>query len=73
MLLYQYAAADAWPLSGVPDYAAFDSNMVRGEPTREYRQLTHTAVRIPSPPPPRVGSIFELQTQLKETVFADRK
>ncbi len=73
LLLYQYAAADAWPLSGVPDYAAFDSKMVRGEPTREYRQLAHTAVRIPSPNPPRVGSIFELQTQLKETVFASRK
>jgi ectoine hydroxylase-related dioxygenase (phytanoyl-CoA dioxygenase family) len=73
LLLYQYAAADAWPLSGVPDYAAFDSKMVRGEPTREFRQLAHTAVRIPSPNPPRVGSIFELQTQLKETVFASRK
>ena len=73
LLLYQYAAADAWPLSGTPDYAAFDGMMVRGEPTREYRQLPHTAVRIPSPQPPRVGSIFELQTQLKETVFADRK
>jgi hypothetical protein len=47
--------------------------MVRGEPTREFRQLAHTAVRIPSPNPPRVGSIFELQTQLKETVFASRK
>ena len=30
LLLYQYAAADAWPLSGTPDYATFDGMMVRG-------------------------------------------
>jgi len=32
--------------------------------------MTAMHVRIPRPQPARVGSIFEIQTQLKETDFA---
>ena len=31
LLLYTYAAADAWPLSGVSDQADFDAKMLRGK------------------------------------------
>lgn len=71
LLLYQYAAVDAWPLSGVPDLDAFNGSILRGEPTFEYR-MTPSNARIPRPQPPRTGSIFEIQTQLKEPVFAGR-
>ena len=37
LLLYTYAAAGAWPLSGVPDPKAFDAQMVRGRPALEPR------------------------------------
>lgn len=71
LLLYQYAAVDAWPLAGVPDLDAFNNNILRGQPTLDYR-LTAMNARIPRPQPARVGSIFEIQTQLKEVVFAGR-
>jgi phytanoyl-CoA hydroxylase len=71
LLLYQYAAVDAWPLSGAPDLDAFNAHILRGEPTVAYR-LTAMVARIPRPQPARVGSIFEIQTQLKESVFAGR-
>lgn len=69
LLLYQYAAVDAWPLSGVPDLDAFNQHILRGQPTVEFR-LVNLRARIPRPQPARVGSIFEIQTQLKEPVFA---
>ena len=83
LLLYQYAAVDAWPLmpgrvsmpvkDGMADLEEFNSRIVRGEPTRTYRQTAHT-IRVNAPGPPTgAGSIFELQTQLKETVFTTRK
>ena len=72
LLLYEFAAADAWPLSGVPDLAAFDSRIVAGEPTIVPR-LTDVPVRMPLPPAPRQGSIYENQTTAKSRYFADRK
>jgi ectoine hydroxylase-related dioxygenase (phytanoyl-CoA dioxygenase family) len=71
LLLYQFAAVDAWPLSGVPGLDSFNRNVLRGEPTFAYR-MTAMNVRIPRPQPDRVGSIFEIPSQLKETVFAGR-
>ncbi|MGF6228340.1 phytanoyl-CoA hydroxylase [Inquilinus ginsengisoli] len=72
LLLYEFAAADAWPLSGVPDLAAFDSRLVAGEPTITPR-LADVPVRMPLPPAPRQGSIYENQTTAKSRYFADRK
>jgi len=72
LLLYEFAASDAWPLSGVPDLAAFDSRIVAGEPTIAPR-LADVPVRMPLPPAPHQGSIYENQTTAKSRYFADRK
>lgn len=72
LLLYEFAAADAWPLMGVPDLAEFDSRIVAGEPTIAPR-LADVPVRMPLPPAPRQGSIYENQTTAKSRYFADRK
>jgi hypothetical protein len=37
LLLYEYAATDAWPLMGVKDLAEFDARLVAGPPTLEPR------------------------------------
>ena len=68
LLLYEYAAADAWPLSGVADLAAFDARLVSGKPTIAPR-LTHVPVRMPLPPAPHQGSIYENQASAKNRYF----
>jgi len=71
LLLLQMTAIDAWPLSGVPDFAAWNELILRGEPTSEFR-MERMAVKMPQPQPERRGSIYEIQTQLREDreVFA---
>jgi phytanoyl-CoA hydroxylase len=68
LLLYEFAAADAWPLMGVPDLAAFDARLVTGAPTIEPR-LAAVPVRLPLPPAPHQGSIYENQTSAKRRYF----
>lgn len=60
LLLYEVAAADAWPLMGVKDLDEFNSRMIQGEPTIEPR-LAPVPVRMPLPPALRQGSIYENQ------------
>jgi len=74
LLLFQFTAVDAWPLSGVSDVADFDAKIVRGKPVTEYR-LTSMHVRVPLPKGERQGSIYEIQTMMKEKakVFAESK
>jgi phytanoyl-CoA hydroxylase len=60
LLLYEYAAADAWPLLGVRDLAEFDVRLVAGEPSIEPR-LAPAPVRLPLPPAIHQGSIYENQ------------
>ena len=60
LLLYEVAAADAWPLMGVRDLGEFDSRMIVGEPTIAPR-VTPVPVRMPLPPALRQGSIYENQ------------
>jgi phytanoyl-CoA hydroxylase len=60
LLLYEYAAADAWPLMGVRDLADFDARLVAGAPSIEPR-LAHAPVRMPLPPALHQGSIYENQ------------
>ncbi len=62
MLLYQYAAADAWPLSGLGRRSLedFDSWLVMGQGTTQPR-LTDVPVRMPLPPARNQGSIYENQ------------
>jgi ectoine hydroxylase-related dioxygenase (phytanoyl-CoA dioxygenase family) len=68
LLLFQYCAGDAWPLSGVPNWDAFNRLLLRGEPTFEPR-LERIQLRVPLPHGERVGSIYEIQTLLEKPVF----
>ena len=68
LLLYEYAAADAWPLLGVSDLADFDARLVAGEPTIEPR-VSPVPVRLPLPPARHQGSIYENQTAANRRFF----
>ncbi len=68
LLLYEYAAADAWPLSGVPDYDEFNSRLITGKPSNAPR-LAEVPVRMPLPKPLRVGSVYEIQATMKQRFF----
>jgi len=69
LLLFQFRAADAWPLLGFPGgIAAYDALMVAGEP-REPR-LAPAPVRMPLPPATLQGSLYENQKGMKTRFFA---
>lgn len=68
LLLIMYAAADAWPLKGVPDLATFNEDLVSGTPGITPR-LADVPVRMPLPPPPMDGSIYERQSLLENRYF----
>ena len=72
LLLYEYAAADAWPLLGVKDFADFNARLVAGAPTTAPR-LADVPVRMPLPPALRQGSIYESQTSTRNRYFAVRE
>jgi ectoine hydroxylase-related dioxygenase (phytanoyl-CoA dioxygenase family) len=72
LLLYEFAAADAWPLVGVPDLAAFDGRIVAGEKTIEPR-LAPAPVRMPLPPARNQGSIYENQTASRRRFFETKE
>jgi len=64
LLLFQYCAADAWPLSGIGSWDAFNDNLLRGEPTNVPR-MADLPVRMPHPEAERAGSIYENQSVLE--------
>ncbi len=68
LLLYGIAAADAWPLLGVPDLDEFDSQLLSGKPTLEPR-MTSVPVRLPLPPAAHQGSIYENQAGATRSYF----
>jgi ectoine hydroxylase-related dioxygenase (phytanoyl-CoA dioxygenase family) len=69
-LLYQYRAADAWPLLGFKDgIAKFDSLLLAGEPSLAPR-LAPVPVRLPLPPADNQGSIYENQRTTGRRFFA---
>ena len=68
LLLYEFAAADAWPLLGVADTVEFDSRLLTGIPCITPR-LSAVPVRMPLPPAPRGGSIYENQMTAKTRYF----
>lgn len=68
LLLFQYCAVDAWPLTGAGEWDAFNRAILRGEPTNQPR-VTAVPVRMPLPPAERGGSIYENQTVLEKPVF----
>jgi ectoine hydroxylase-related dioxygenase (phytanoyl-CoA dioxygenase family) len=70
LLLFQFRAADAWPLLGFPGgIEAYDALMVAGSPGLEPR-LAPVPVRLPLPPADLQGSIYENQKGLKNRFFA---
>ncbi len=68
LLLFQFRAADAWPLLGFPaGIAAYDALMVSGQ-TREPR-LAPVPVRLPLPPASLQGSLYENQKGMRNRFF----
>jgi len=68
LLLYEFAAADAFPLLGIPDWDEFNARLLVGEPTAVPR-VVDCPVRMPLPPAANQGSIYENQTALQRRYF----
>jgi ectoine hydroxylase-related dioxygenase (phytanoyl-CoA dioxygenase family) len=68
LLLHEYRAADAWPLMGCGDFAAFDALMIAGQPTIEPR-VEPVPVRMPLPAAARQGSLYENQKGMRARYF----
>jgi ectoine hydroxylase-related dioxygenase (phytanoyl-CoA dioxygenase family) len=70
LLLHEYAAADAWPLMGMRD--SFEdfigARIVAGKPTIEPRTVS-CPIRMPLPPAPNQGSIYENQKSARKHFF----
>ncbi len=71
LLLYEFAAADAFPLLGVADWSEFNDRLLVGAPTVVPR-LVDCPVRMPMPPAKNQGSIYENQTALQRRYFDQR-
>ena len=69
-LLYQYRAADAWPLLGLKEgIEKFNEQLIVGEPSLAPR-LVPLPVRMPLPPAEYQGSIYENQRAAGRRYFA---
>ncbi|NIO41115.1 MAG: phytanoyl-CoA dioxygenase family protein [Burkholderiales bacterium] len=68
LLLYEVAAADAWPLLRFSTLEEYDSRMICGESTIEPR-IERIPIRMPLPSPLAEGSIYENQTVLRNRYF----
>jgi len=69
LLLTEYAAADAWPLTGLrPDFDAFEGRMARGVSSTAPR-LAPVPVRMPFPAARAQGSIYENQKGTSRRFF----
>jgi phytanoyl-CoA hydroxylase len=68
LLLFQFRAADAWPILGFPaGIEAYDALMVAGQ-SRQPR-LAPAPVRLPLPPATLQGSLYENQKGMKTRFF----
>ena len=72
LLLFQYRAADAWPLLGVhqQDWDAWNALLLCGDTDPVVPRCTDVPVRLPFPGPVNEGSIYEAQRGLKHNFFA---
>ena len=68
LMLFEMQAADAWPLMGVKDFDAFNEMLICGEPNITPR-LADVPLRMPLPPSPRPGGIYEIQTTAERRYF----
>lgn len=72
LLLYELAAADAWPLIAKDDWSSYKSRLLYGADTQQPR-VTPVPVRLPLPPARNQGSIYENQATGKRYFgFVDR-
>ncbi len=69
LLLFSYAAVDAWPLYPQPDFEEFNSRILTGSPTFEPRQ-TAVPIRLPLPPVENADSIYDDQAAVLGRSFA---
>jgi ectoine hydroxylase-related dioxygenase (phytanoyl-CoA dioxygenase family) len=72
LLLYQYRAADAWPLIGFQQpqtWEAWSDLLVCGEPDSLVPRCTDVPVRLPLPEARHQGSIYENQRALANRYF----
>jgi phytanoyl-CoA hydroxylase len=68
LLLYEFAAGDAFPLLGISDWADFNARLLVGSPTVVPRTVP-CPIRMPYPPALNQGSIYENQTALEHRYF----
>ena len=68
LLLFEYTAADAFPLVGISDFDEFNNRIVLGSPTVEAR-VRPAPIRMPLPPAKSQGSIYENQRGAKARYF----
>ncbi len=69
LLLYQYRAADAWPLKGIPEgFDAWEKLMLCGKSTLEPR-MQSLPLRMPFPLAQRQGSLYENQALMPVRYF----
>lgn len=69
LLLHQYRAADAWPLLGADQaWQEYRDSLLSGDDTIEPR-MTQVPIRLPLPPAPHQGSIYENQKSSKNRYF----
>ncbi len=69
LLLFQYCAADAWPLLlGDKPWETYAASLVQGA-LKSRPRLAPVPVQLPLPPAPYGGSIYENQRGLKNTVY----
>jgi len=68
LLLYEMAAADAFPLMGIPDFDDFKARLLCGDETVVPR-VVDCPVRMPLPPALNQGSIYENQTASAKRFF----
>ncbi|UEM07520.1 phytanoyl-CoA dioxygenase family protein (plasmid) [Skermanella rosea] len=75
LLLFQYRAADAWPLVGSqqPSWQEWQALMLCGDDPSVTPRSTAVPVRLPLPPSRHQGSIYENQRTLKNAYFTRSK
>jgi ectoine hydroxylase-related dioxygenase (phytanoyl-CoA dioxygenase family) len=69
-LLYEAAAADAWPLAGgiFGSLEEFDARMLCGEPTLKPRMVP-VPIRMPFPKAPEAASLYQSQKYMQNRFF----
>jgi phytanoyl-CoA hydroxylase len=68
LLLFQFRAADAWPILGFPGgIENFDALMVAGQ--SQQPRLAPAPIRLPLPPATSQGSLYENQKGMKSRFF----